>query len=135
MRGLLEPYRSMGGDGLNLDNLSTIRAIAIQTDLDLSDGPIDGVEIEDVVIDEVPVRLYRPPAEDELPLHVYSSDTMVLRPTGGGRSRALDLGAGDLLVMGGTCQSTWEHALPKVAHAGLRISVQLRSAPVVAARY
>jgi alkylated DNA repair dioxygenase AlkB len=59
----------------------------------------------------------------------------LLRPTGGGRSRALDLGAGDLLVMGGTCQSTWEHALPKVAHAGLRISVQLRSAPVVAARY
>jgi acetyl esterase len=83
VRGLLEPYRSMGGDGLNLDNLSTIRAIAIQTDLDLSDGPIDGVEIEDVVIDEVPVRLYRPPAEDELPLHVYSSDTMVLRPNGG----------------------------------------------------
>jgi alkylated DNA repair dioxygenase AlkB len=59
----------------------------------------------------------------------------LLRPAGGGRSRALDLGAGDLLVMGGTCQRTWEHALPKVAHAGLRISVQLRSAPVVAARY
>ena len=59
----------------------------------------------------------------------------LLRPAGGGRSRALDLGAGDLLVMGGTCQQTWEHALPKVAHAGLRISVQLRSAPVVAARY
>ena len=58
----------------------------------------------------------------------------LLRPAGGGRSRALDLGAGDLLVMGGTCQQTWEHALPKVAHAGLRISVQLRSAPVVAAR-
>jgi alkylated DNA repair dioxygenase AlkB len=59
----------------------------------------------------------------------------LLRPVGGGRSRSLDLGAGDLLVMGGTCQSTWEHALPKVAHAGLRISVQFRSAPVVAARY
>lgn len=58
----------------------------------------------------------------------------LLRPAGGGRSRALDLGAGDLLVMGGTCQRTWEHALPKVAHADLRISVQLRSAPVVAAR-
>ena len=57
----------------------------------------------------------------------------LLRPAGGGRSRALDLGAGDLLVMGGTCQHTWEHALPKVAHADLRISVQFRSAPVVAA--
>jgi len=59
----------------------------------------------------------------------------LLRPVGGGRSRALDLGEGDLLVMGGTCQRTWEHGLPKVAHAGLRISVQLRSAPVVASRY
>jgi acetyl esterase len=71
VRGLLERYQSMGGDGLNLDDLSTIRAIAIQTDLDLSDGPVDGVEIKDVVIDEVPVRLYRPPADGELPLHVY----------------------------------------------------------------
>src|ERR1700730_1311497 len=71
VRGLLERYQSMGGDGLNLDDLSTIRAIAIQTDLDLSDGPVDGVEISDVVIDEVPVRLYRPPADGDLPLHVY----------------------------------------------------------------
>ena len=59
----------------------------------------------------------------------------LLRPSGGGRSRALDLGGGDLLVMGGTCQRTWQHAVPKVAHAGLRISVQFRSAPVRAARY
>lgn len=54
----------------------------------------------------------------------------LLRPTSGGRSRALDFGGGDLLVMGGTCQQTWEHAVPKVAHADLRISVQFRSAPV-----
>ncbi len=53
----------------------------------------------------------------------------LLRPKGGGRSRALDFGGGDLLVMGGTCQRTWEHAIPKVVHADLRISVQLRSAP------
>jgi alkylated DNA repair dioxygenase AlkB len=53
----------------------------------------------------------------------------LLRPAGGGRSLALDLGRGDLLVMGGTCQRTWEHAVPKVAHADLRISVQFRSAP------
>jgi alkylated DNA repair dioxygenase AlkB len=51
----------------------------------------------------------------------------LLRPAGGGRSRAFDLGGGDLLVMGGTCQRTWEHAVPKVAHADLRISVQFRS--------
>ena len=59
----------------------------------------------------------------------------LLRPVGGGRSRSLDLGAGDLLVMGGTCQRTWQHAVPKVAHAELRISVQFRSAHVVPARY
>ena len=59
----------------------------------------------------------------------------LLRPVVGGRSRSLDLGAGDLLVMGGTCQRTWQHAVPKVAHAELRISVQFRSARVVPARY
>lgn len=37
------------------------------------------------------------------------------------------LGHGDLLVMGGSCQRTWEHAIPKSAHcAGPRISVQFR---------
>jgi alkylated DNA repair dioxygenase AlkB len=36
------------------------------------------------------------------------------------------MGHGDLLVMGGSCQRTWEHAVPKVAQAGPRISVQFR---------
>jgi len=54
----------------------------------------------------------------------------LLRPAGGGgRSRSFDLGGGDLLVMGGSCQQTWEHGIPKVAHADLRISIQFRSAP------
>ena len=39
-------------------------------------------------------------------------------------------GPGDLLVMGGTCQTTWEHAVPKVRAAGPRISVQFRQAGV-----
>ena len=52
----------------------------------------------------------------------------LLRRAGGGSSRAFNLGSGDLIVMGGTCQLTWEHAVPKVAHAELRISVQFRSA-------
>jgi alkylated DNA repair dioxygenase AlkB len=52
----------------------------------------------------------------------------LLRP-GGGRSRAFDVGRGDLLVMGGACQRNWQHAVPKVAHAGLRLTVQFRSAP------
>jgi alkylated DNA repair dioxygenase AlkB len=51
----------------------------------------------------------------------------LLRRAGGGSSRLFHFGGGDLLVMGGTCQLTWEHAVPKVAHAGLRISVQFRS--------
>ncbi len=28
--------------------------------------------------------------------------------------------------MGGSCQRTWDHAVPKVARAGLRMSVQFR---------
>jgi alkylated DNA repair dioxygenase AlkB len=67
-----------------------------------------------------------------------SQDTMVaivslgdprrlcLRPRGGGDSIAVEMGHGDLIVMGGSCQRTWEHAVPKVAHAGPRISVQFR---------
>jgi alkylated DNA repair dioxygenase AlkB len=55
----------------------------------------------------------------------------LLRPKGGGRVRRFSLGHGDLLVMGGTCQRTWEHAVPKTARAvGPRISVQFRSAGV-----
>jgi alkylated DNA repair dioxygenase AlkB len=53
----------------------------------------------------------------------------LLRPAGGGRSLAFDVGGGDLLVMGGTCQRSWEHGVPKVAYADLRISIQFRSAP------
>ena len=51
---------------------------------------------------------------------------LVLRPRGGGSSVGFTMGHGDLLVMGGSCQRTWEHAVPKVAHAGPRISVQFR---------
>ncbi|MGW7051687.1 alpha-ketoglutarate-dependent dioxygenase AlkB [Streptomyces sp. NPDC054887] len=37
------------------------------------------------------------------------------------------LGHGDLIVMGGSCQRTWEHAIPKTSRAvGPRISVQFR---------
>jgi alkylated DNA repair dioxygenase AlkB len=49
-----------------------------------------------------------------------------LRPRGGGESVGFEMGHGDLLVMGGSCQRTWEHAVPKVARAGPRISVQFR---------
>jgi len=50
----------------------------------------------------------------------------MLRPTAGGRSRSIPLGRGDLVVMGGTCQRTWRHAIPKVTEAGPRIAVMFR---------
>jgi len=50
-----------------------------------------------------------------------------LRPRGGGPSLRFDVGAGDLLVMGGSCQRTWEHAVAKTRRpVGPRISVQFR---------
>ena len=52
---------------------------------------------------------------------------LLLRPKGGGPSIRYELGHGDLLVMGGSCQRTWEHAVPKTARpVGPRISVQFR---------
>jgi len=51
----------------------------------------------------------------------------LLRPRGGGRSVAFEPGRGGLLVMGGTCQRTWQHSIPKVAHAGPRMSITFRS--------
>ena len=52
---------------------------------------------------------------------------LLLRPRGGGATLSFALGHGDLLVMGGSCQRTWEHAVPKTARpVGPRISVQFR---------
>lgn len=46
---------------------------------------------------------------------------------GGGQTIRHVLGHGDLLVMGGSCQRTWEHAVPKTAKpVGPRISIQFR---------
>ena len=53
---------------------------------------------------------------------------LLLRPVGGGgRTLRHDLGHGDLLMMGGSCQRTWQHTIPKTARpAGPRISIQFR---------
>jgi alkylated DNA repair dioxygenase AlkB len=60
-------------------------------------------------------------------LSVGAPRALALRPRGGGSSRRYEVGHGDLLVMGGSCQRTWEHAVPKTAQAaGPRISVQFR---------
>ena len=52
----------------------------------------------------------------------------LLRPKGGGPSVRYVPFAGELLVMGGTCQRTWEHSVPKCASSGPRISVMFREA-------
>jgi alkylated DNA repair dioxygenase AlkB len=71
--------------------------------------------------------------------HGPGTDTMVaivslgearrlsLRPRTGGESLSFPVGHGDLLVMGGSCQRTWEHAVLKTARpVGPRISIQFR---------
>ena len=51
----------------------------------------------------------------------------LLRPRGGGASKRFDLASGDLLVMGGTCQRTWQHGVPKTARrVGPRLSLSFR---------
>lgn len=57
--------------------------------------------------------------------------TLALRPRGGGASLRFTVGHGDLLVMGGSAQRTWEHAVPKTTRpVGPRISIQFRPAGV-----
>ncbi|WP_091448666.1 alpha-ketoglutarate-dependent dioxygenase AlkB [Actinokineospora iranica] len=52
---------------------------------------------------------------------------LLLRPRGGGETLRFPVGHGDLLVMGGSCQRTWEHAIPKTTRpVGPRISIQFR---------
>jgi alkylated DNA repair dioxygenase AlkB len=52
---------------------------------------------------------------------------LLLRPRGGGPALRYDLGCGDLFVMGGSCQRSFEHAVPKTLRpVGPRISVQYR---------
>jgi alkylated DNA repair dioxygenase AlkB len=60
-------------------------------------------------------------------LSLGSTRTFALRPRGGGPSLRIKHGHGDLLVMGGSCQRTWEHSIPKTSKPiGPRISIQFR---------
>lgn len=61
-------------------------------------------------------------------LSVGSPRDLLLRPAGGGGETVRrPLGHGDLIVMGGSCQRTWEHCVPKSSRAaGPRISIQFR---------
>ncbi|MEV0980129.1 alpha-ketoglutarate-dependent dioxygenase AlkB [Streptomyces sp. NPDC049915] len=61
-------------------------------------------------------------------LSVGAPRDLLLRPVhGGGPAVRRPLGHGDLIVMGGSCQRTWEHCVPKSTRAtGPRISIQFR---------
>jgi alkylated DNA repair dioxygenase AlkB len=60
-------------------------------------------------------------------LSIGTPRALLLRPRGGGGTIRQLLGHGDLIVMGGSRQRTWEHAIPKTARpVGPRISIQFR---------
>ena len=60
-------------------------------------------------------------------LSLGSPRQFLLRPRGGGATIRHVLGHGDLIVMGGSCQRTWEHSIPKTTRpVDPRISVQFR---------
>ncbi len=72
-------------------------------------------------------RIRRDIAEPVVPLvSLGEPRKFLLRPKGGGRSRAFLLGRGDLLVTGGATQRAWDHCVPKAARAGPRISIAFR---------
>jgi alkylated DNA repair dioxygenase AlkB len=76
-------------------------------------------------------RIGRGAKEDTLVAIVSIGEprALLLRPRGGGAGKTLRhlLGHGDLVVMGGSCQRTWEHSVPKTTKpVGPRISIQFR---------
>jgi alkylated DNA repair dioxygenase AlkB len=72
-------------------------------------------------------RIVKAIAEPIIPLvSLGEPRRFLLRPKGGGPSRAFLLGRGDLLVTGGRTHRAWQHAVPKVARAGPRISIAFR---------
>ena len=76
-------------------------------------------------------RIGRSRLEDTMVAILSLGETrkLMLRPESGGsgQTRSFLLGHGDLVVMGGSCQRTWEHCVPKTERpCGPRISVQYR---------
>lgn len=95
-----------------------------------------------VDFDSVSINLYRDGADsvawhrDRIPkeivdpvvalVSVGEPRKFLLRPFGGGSSRAFKLGHGDLFVTGGQTQRRYVHSVPKVASSGPRISLAFR---------
>jgi alkylated DNA repair dioxygenase AlkB len=73
--------------------------------------------------DHIPMRIVDPVVAT---VSLGAPRRFVMRPREGKTALSLALGMGDLVVMGGSSQRTWLHAVPKVASAGPRISVAYR---------
>jgi len=60
-------------------------------------------------------------------MSVGAERSLSVRPKGGGKTLKFPVGHGDLIVMGGSTQRTYEHAILKTKQAvGPRISIQFR---------
>ena len=59
-------------------------------------------------------------------LSVGGPRRFLLKRKGDKSSHVFNVGWGDLLVMGGTCQRTCMHSVPKVAHAEPRMAIMFR---------
>jgi len=107
-RALVEHYRRpFGGVGLNYYR-DGADSVAFHRDRELRDP-------SDTLVAIVTLGSQRP---------------FRIRPFGGGPSIDLSPASGDLLVMGGRCQSDWEHGVPKVGRGvGARISASWRWSP------
>jgi alkylated DNA repair dioxygenase AlkB len=86
-------------------------SVAFHADRELRDREVDGI-VAVLTLGERRPFLMRP-----------------MHSSGGAARQSRDFapGPGDLLVMGGRCQRTWEHCVPKVARAGPRVSVTWRA--------
>lgn len=73
--------------------------------------------------DHIPIRIVDPVVAT---VSLGYPRRFLMRPRDGKTELSLALGMGDLVVMGGSSQRTWLHAVPKVASAGPRISVAFR---------
>ena len=73
--------------------------------------------------DRIPRRIVDPIVAT---VSLGQSRRFLMRPRQGTTQLSLTLLTGDLVVMGGTSQRTWLHAVPKVAAAGPRISIAYR---------
>src|SRR5918992_4551140 len=125
---LTAPWNSRSGDELQPSILEDIRTVLSQR----YDRAFDSIGFNPYRDgnDSVAWHSDRIRAEIEDPIVALVSlgepRKFLLRPKGGGPSRAFMLGRGDLLVTGGKSQRTWEHSVPKVAQAGPRISLAYR---------